>query len=117
MFYCNSDIQNQRASSFSFQISTSCSWYTDSAILHRKASFELQNLFIIREVTAANIAKVAALENEVLDSEAICDSNDCDEDEDEDDMDGSYPHSPTPELDKDRPSTITEVGMNMKESK
>ena len=73
------------------------------------------NIVFFREVTAANIAKVAALENEVLDGEAICDSNDCDEDED--DMDGSYPHSPTPEIDKDRPSTITEVGMNMKGSK
>ena len=65
-------------------------------------------------MTAANIAKVAALENEVLDNkvicEVICDANDCD---DEDDLDVSYPHSPTPEQDKDRPSTITEVRFSL----
>ena len=61
-------------------------------------------------MTAANIAKVAALENEVLDNKVICDANDCD---DEDDLDVSYPHSPTPEQDKDRPSTITEVRFSL----
>lgn len=62
----------------------------------------LKSIIHHREVTAAGIAKLAAIEDDQEDDDGEVDSDA--------ENHGSYPHSPTP--DNDRPSTITEVRAN-----
>ena len=76
----------------------------EGAISKKISDISIPHNFVFRETTAANIARLAAIDGDTGAVFSNGDKEDCDEEEE---RTRSYPHSPTP--DHDRPSTITEV--------
>ena len=75
----------------------------EGAISKKISDISIPHNCVFRETTAANIARLAAIDGDTGAVFSNGDKEDCEEEE----RTRSYPHSPTP--DHDRPPTITEV--------